>query len=298
MVVSYFLALLTAVANSTSSVLMRKAARTLPDHLQFRLGLVLRLLRHPAWLIGFAVSLVSYPLGAAALGTGQLAVVQPIMALELPLTLIGAAWAFGTKLPGRDWVGVAAMTIGLIGLLVFLVPEGGRTGGIPRVVWVVGSALNIAVIAGLYGLAHRSRLPAGRAAYLGAACGLAFGLSAAYTESMTGSFAAGGLAAVVTGWQLYGSVAAATLAMWLLQNAYAAGQLAASQPGTTLLDPAAAILWGLFVFQEDARGGIYLLLAIASSVAMAAGAVLLAQSPQLHQIHDAPGSGPAQESSM
>lgn len=292
MAVSYLLAVLTAVANSTSSILMRKAARTLPRHLQFRLGLVFGLVRHPIWLLGFGVSLVSYPLGAAALGTGQLAVVQPIMVLELPLTMIGAAWVFGSVLQRRDWVGVAMMTVGLIGLLVFLVPEGGRTADIPRSTWIVASATNIAVVGVLYLLAHRTRSPSGRAAYLGASCGLAFGLSAAYTKSMTSLFSTDGLEGVLTGWQLYGSVAAATLAMWLLQNAYAAGQLAASQPGVTLLDPAAAILWGLFVFHEDARGGSYLVLAVASSAAMAAGAVVLAQSPQLHQIHEPADPGP------
>ena len=285
MALSIALALLVAVTNAASNVLMRKAARVAPTAAQFHLSLVVRLVRSPTWLVGLALSLATYPLGAAALGFGKLSVVQPILVLELPLSLIGASRLYDSRLSRRDWLGISGMTAGLIGLLVVLVPKGGKVIGIPTSTWLLGSALNIGVVVVLYVLGRRTTQPSGRAAYLGAGCGLAFGLSAVYTKSMTEVFDIEGISGVLTTWPLYGSIAAATLAFWLLQNAYAAGQLAASQPGITLLDPAVAILWGLIVFQEKTEGGLFLLLAAAASAAIVAGALTLARSPALRRMH-------------
>nr|WP_238342352.1 DMT family transporter [Actinopolymorpha rutila] len=285
---SIALALLVAVTNATSNVLMRKAARVVPTASQFQLSLVLRLVRSPVWLVGLTLSLATYPLGAAALGFGKLSVVQPILVLELPLSLIGASWLYDSRLSRRDWLGISMMTVGLIGLLVVLVPEGGQVTGIPASTWLVGSGLNIGVVIVLYMLGRRTTQPSGRAAYLGAGCGLAFGLSAVYMKSMTEVYDTEGIPGVLTSWEFYGSVATATLAFWLLQNAYAAGQLAASQPGVTLLDPAVAILWGLIVFQEKTEGGLFLLLAVAASAGIVAGALTLAKSPQLRRMHENP----------
>ncbi|SDS31861.1 DMT family transporter [Actinopolymorpha singaporensis] len=291
MPLSIFLALLVAVTNATSNVLMRKAARGVPTASQFQLSLLLRLVHSPAWLVGLILSLATYPLGAAALGFGKLSVVQPILVLELPLSLIGASWLFDSRLTRRDWLGIAGMTVGLIGLLVVLVPKGGHVIGIPASTWLLGSGLNIGLVVALYVLGRRTTQPSGRAAYLGAGCGLAFGLSAVYMKSMTEVFTVEGISGVLTSWQLYGSIAVATLAFWLLQNAYAAGQLAASQPGVTLLDPAVAIVWGLIVFQEKTEGGLFLVLAVAATVAIVVGAVTLAKSPQLRRMHESPAEG-------
>ena len=288
---SIVLALLVAVTNAASNVLMRKAARVVPTAAQFHLSLLLRLVRSPTWMVGLALSLVTFPLGAVALGFGKLSVVQPILVLELPLSLIGASWLYDSRLSRSDWLGISMMTVGLIGLLVVLVPNGGRITGIPTSTWLLGSGLNLVVVVVVYVLGRRTTQPSGRAAYLGAGCGLAFGLSAVYMKSMTEVFDAAGMTGVLTSWQLYGSIAVATLAFWLLQNAYAAGQLAASQPAVTLLDPAVAILWGLIVFHEKTAGGPFLILAVAASVAIVAGALTLARSPQLHRMHESPAEG-------
>jgi hypothetical protein len=76
-------------------VLNRKATQEEPARLEFRLKLILDLLRRRTWLIAVAIMLMSFLLGAPALGTGQLAAVQ-IIILELPLTLIGGAKFLGS----------------------------------------------------------------------------------------------------------------------------------------------------------------------------------------------------------
>lgn len=288
--ISYFLAVLTAVANATANVLMRTATRDLPSARQFRVGMFFDLARRPLWLTGLGVSLTTYPLGALALGTGQLGVVQPILVLELPLTLLGAARVFGSRLGLRDWVGVAAMTVGLTGLIVFLLPHGGDPRTVTSHTWIIASTCVVALIVPLVVLGRMAPLPAARAAYLGAASGLAYGLGAAYTKGMTMEFTAGGVQAVITTWQLYASIAAGAAATWLLQNAYAAGELAAAQPGVTLLDPAVAMVWGVVVFHEQTRGAAFVPYALVGAFLMAAGAITLGFSRQLGVLRRSDGA--------
>lgn len=86
--ISYLAALLAAVTNATSNALNRKAAREAPGRDQFRLRLISGLLHCKAWLAAISLVFLSFVLSAVALGTGQLAAVQLLIILELPMTLI------------------------------------------------------------------------------------------------------------------------------------------------------------------------------------------------------------------
>jgi drug/metabolite transporter (DMT)-like permease len=286
-VISLVAALLAAVANSTSDVLNRKVTRDEPVQLQFRARLLLDLARHRLWLLSVLLMIAAFVLQAAALGTGQLAVVQPIVILELPLTLFLASRVLGGRLGRREWLGAAAMTAGVIGLLALLDPQAGPAGQIPPVPLIIGSAASGGAVLALF-LAARYVAPgsrwgtAGQAALLGVAAGLAYGLSAAYTKGLTDEFTAGGLRAVLTSWPLYAAAVAGIGATWLLENAYQAGRLAAAQPGVTLADPVAGLIWGTAVFGEPVHGGVFRLLAVLPLLLLIAGAVELSRSPVLH----------------
>ena len=123
--ISYTLAFLAAMTNAASNVVNRKATREEPAKLQFRLSLIRDLLRRRTWLVAVALMVVSFFLSAAALGTGEIAAVQPIIVLELPITLIGGSMLLGSPLGLREWGAVAALTAGVIGLLVTLDPRPG-----------------------------------------------------------------------------------------------------------------------------------------------------------------------------
>jgi hypothetical protein len=47
---------------------------------------------------------------------------------------------------------------------------------------------------------------------------------------------------------------------WLLENAYRAGPLTASQPRITLINPVISTLWGVVVFGEQVNTGTILAL--------------------------------------
>jgi drug/metabolite transporter (DMT)-like permease len=296
---SYFLAVLAACANAASSVLQRKANREIPQKENLSLQLIWSLLHKPVWFGGILAVTVGFVLQASALGEGQLSVVEPILVLELPLTLILASRVFGSNMGPLEWASTLAMTAGLAGLLYFLSPTPGRSDTVHPYVWLIGIGVNLAVVVALVAWGRQG--PAGRsgagdgsgqgsngtrssshqAAVYGVAAGASFGLTAALMKGMTTRFS-NGFGALFTSWQIYAMVATGVLGIFLVQSALNAGRLIAAQPGLTLSDPIVSILWGVLAFHEKVRTDpLNLLLAALSTVLMAAAVVALARSPVL-----------------
>ncbi|HEX6931158.1 MAG TPA: DMT family transporter [Streptosporangiaceae bacterium] len=286
--ISYALAFLAAIVNAVGDVLNRKASRDAPANLAFRFKLFADLLRRRAWIAAAVLMLASFILAAAALGTGELATVQLIVILELPLTLLGSTLFLGGQLQARDWTAIVAMTAGVIGLLVLINPRPGHGVTVPAVVWLAGSAANLAVIAGLYLAAKAQRRPAVRSALLGMASGFGYGLTAAFTKGMADQFTGQGVGGVLSSWQLYACGATGLVSTWLLQNAYHAGTLAAAQPGITLIDPVIATVWGAVAFGEHVRQGWILVLAVLPLAALTAGVLALSRSPSWQRNEERP----------
>jgi drug/metabolite transporter (DMT)-like permease len=281
-VISYLFALLGAIANATGNVLNRKASRDEPAEDRFRLRLVADLMRTPTWLAAVGLMTTSFILAGIALGTGELASVQFIVILELPMTLIGGSIVLGGRLSRNEWVAMAAMTAGVLGLLAILDPKAGPSSTVPPILWILASAANGGALIAVFLAARAQPIPAVQAALLGVAAGLGYGLTAAFTKGFADLYSAGGLSAIFESWQLYATIAAGLTSLWLLQNAYNAGTLAAAQPGITLVDPVVSTCWGVLVFGENVREGPILWLTALPLIALCTGAVMLSRSPILH----------------
>ncbi|MFF9409510.1 DMT family transporter [Streptomyces anandii] len=277
---SVLLALLAAVANALASVLQRKAARGRPESESLSLRLIWHLLHRPVWLAGILSIIAGFLLQATALGHGQLSVVQPVLVMELPATLLLASLVFKSRLGLREWGASALMAAGLAGLLFFLSPSSGSTTDVGGLLWAVASGVNVAVVAALVVWASFAGPGSRKAALLGVATGCTFGFTAALIKGLTVRFTQG-FAALFTSWQLYAMIVAGAGAMFLLQSAMQAGRLLATQPGLTMADPVVAIMWGVFVFGEAVRGGVYILLSVVAAAVVATGVVLLSRSPLL-----------------
>ncbi len=275
---SYVLAFLAGLVNATGNVLNRKAARDEPDQAEFRLRLIADLMHRKVWLAAVGMMIVSFALAAAALGTGQLASVQLVVVLELPMTIIGGAWLLHTPIGPREWIAIAALTASVIGLLALLEPRPGPEKAIAPILWITMSAANIGALAVLVAVARAHSRPAVRASLLGVATGLGYGLTAAYTKGMADQFNSGGISAIFTTWELYATIGAGLLSAFLLENAYQAGPLTASQPGITLVDPLVSTIWGLVVFGEVVNHGPLLWLTALPGLALAGGVFLLSRS--------------------
>jgi drug/metabolite transporter (DMT)-like permease len=279
-VLSLPLAVLAAIANAVASVLQRKAAQDEPDSETLSLRLVWHLLHRRVWLGGVGSIIVGFLLQAAALGHGELSVVQPVLLLELPFTLVLSSLVFGSRLGVREWGSSALMIAGLAGLLFFLSPSRGSSAHVTWLMWVLASAVNVAVVAAAVAWARLTGPGARKAALLGVAAGCGFGFTAALIKGMTVTFDHGA-AALFASWQPYAMIVTGAGSMFLLQSAMHAGRLLASQPALTMSDPVVAILWGVVVFGEEVRGGVYIALSVAAAGVVAAAVVVLTRSPLL-----------------
>jgi len=283
------LAIMAAFSNATSNVLQRTVNRDEPAELSLSPRLILDLVHHKMWLAGLATVTLSFILQAAALANGSLSLVQPIVVLELPLTLLLASLVYHQSLHRREWGAIALMTAGLGVLVVSLVPHGGKASHVKALVWVVGVGACAAMVASLVALGRRAE-GNHRAGLFGIATGICFGLTAAFMKAATTAFSAG-VIGVLSSWPIYATVAAGVVGMFLMQNALQAGSLVAAQPGITLLDPVVGITWGVLIFGEQTRTGLFIVSAVLGAAAVAVGAVLLAHSPLLEVASDVNGTG-------
>jgi drug/metabolite transporter (DMT)-like permease len=245
------LALLASVFTATSSVCQRLGARdSQPSGVD--VWLLFRLARRPVWLLGVASMILGFVFQVAALHFGALALVQPILALEL-LFVFGYMAIMSRTVRRRDWLAAAAMSSGL-GLFLFAAsPQGGRQHAPPSL-WLLAGLLTLGVVmTGLalaFGLKRRSpRSGSQRAAILGALTGISWGFVAAVIKEFSYHLD-DGITGVFTNWSVYVLIGAGAASLLLASHALAAGPLAASQPGFTILDPLAASLLGLFLFGE------------------------------------------------
>lgn len=277
-VISVLFAVLTAISNGSASVLQRRAAATVPDSDAMHLSLIRHLLTKKVWLAGICMVIVAAVCQAVALGTGPIAVVQPIFVIELPSTLLIAGYVFRYRLPSTAWYGVAAVTCGLALGMACAAPGGGSetVRGLDWVPALIGTVLFEAV---LIAFAQRARGNP-RAALFGLAAACSYALTAALMKDAVARLEDGdGIVRLFESWQLYGTAVAGVGALFLLQNALQAGSLVASQPMLTLGDALISITYGVTLFGETLRSGWWLVPQLLAIGLIAAGCVELSRSP-------------------
>ncbi len=282
------LAVLAAASNALASVLQRKAARHTSSHQGMSRQVLWQLARQKVWSGGIAALLAGFVLQAAALATGPITLVQPVLVTELVFTLVLSSVVFHSRLDRRTWTLIIGLSGGLALLLVGLSPVAGRPLAASTPGWLVACAINVAVMVALTLAGHRWH-GGRRAALLGVAAGSGFGFTAALMSAVT-SAAQSGPGALFSTWQTYAMVVMGPVGFFMLQNALRAGRLVASQPGLSLGNPLVSICWGMAVFGEKVNGGPWVLAQVAGAALMIISTVLLARSPLLG------GSGGAQRS--
>ncbi|WP_102925130.1 DMT family transporter [Streptomyces noursei] len=273
-------AVLAAACNALSTVLQRRAARTVPVAGRLRLGLIADLLHRAAWLAGMLMVLPAACFQALALLFGPLSVVQPIFVLELPLALLIGRVLLGGPVPVRisrcGWAGVGLLVVGLGTALAAAAPTAGRDHA-PLSRWVpaliaCGSVIFVTVGAGL-----RRGAGSFRAACFGAATAVGYALTAALLKDATHAWASGGPARFFTSWQSYGFALTGVLALFMMENAMQSGPLTASQPVLTVGDALVSLSLGVTLFDERVRAGWWLLPEALGVGLVLWGAVLMSQ---------------------
>jgi drug/metabolite transporter (DMT)-like permease len=268
------LALAAALLFALGTVLQQRVAATASGEEAMRAGFLVRLARRPQWLAGIAADAGGFVCQAAALGVGRIVVVQPLLATSVVFALPLGAWIGDQQVGRREWLAALLVTGGLAIFLVVGDPRGGRDDA-TAAGWLTAGAA-IAAGAGALTLAAAGRPPALRAALLGSATGLLFGLSAALTKA-TVERLGGGVLDVVADWHVYALIIVGYASMTLAQASLQAGPLAPAVATQMVLDPVVSLLLGILAFgerlHETAAGAIAALAALA---VMLGGLVVLA----------------------
>jgi hypothetical protein len=271
-------ALLTAASNACAAVLQRRAAAQVPPERSMHVSLIADLVKRRVWLAGIGMVIVAAVAQAAALATGPIALVQPIFIIELPVTLVLAALANHNReaLRRLPWLAIVTTTAALGAGLAIAQPSGAIDAAQDRS-WVIALIATACFETVLIIMATGTRGEP-RAALLGLAAACGYALTAALMKNAMADLNAGAVE-FFTSWHIYAVAVAGVGSLFLLQNALQAGSLVASQPMLTVGDALISIAFGVTLFNEELRGGWWLLPQLIALAAIIAGCVQIAKSP-------------------
>jgi drug/metabolite transporter (DMT)-like permease len=194
----------------------------------------------------------------------------------------------GQRIGRREVIGGLVVVIGLAVFTLVSNPEGGRDDASDRA-WIIGAAITGGIAMALVLASRGSRSPGIRAALLGTASGVLFGLIAALTKATVDRLD-DGIVAVVADWHLYGLIVASVIAFALMQTSLATGALAPAIATVMVFETIVGVACGIFMLGEELHEEAWGTgLSVAALVLVIVGLVALSRSQGAAE----GGSGPA-----
>ena len=218
---------------------------------------LLRLLRDPRWLLAIGGDFIGFLLQIAALSTGSVVIVQPLVVLMLPVALITGSFLGGPRPRAKDYVSIAAVVGGVAGFLALV----GR-GGHPHVPDPWAAGVTVLVVLGLgtaLCLAARGRGASLRGAMYGAVAGACFGTLGVLVNTASHRIVDGRIISLLTHPSgivtLAGIALLGTMGIVLTQVSFQVGALAATLPANLSADPLLAVVLGVVLLREHLPHG-------------------------------------------
>lgn len=276
MLVSLLAALASALCYGVASVLQAMAVRSASRRAArgegeaghgVSAGLLARLARQRLFVLALLIDLLGFAAQLTALRELPLFAVQAIMAANLAVTAIFAAWLMRARLAGREWLAVAGVVTGLALLGISAGAEGAARAGLGFEVALM-IALALIAIGGLAAARARGRA---RTPALGAAAGLSYAVLAVAARILPG-FGVLQLVRSPAAWTL---AAAAAVALACLATALEGGSVTTATAAVVLAETAPPALVGILVLGDRTRPGLGpaavagFCLAVASALALA-----------------------------
>jgi drug/metabolite transporter (DMT)-like permease len=231
-------------------------------------SLLLRMARRPVWVAGIVADSLGFIAQAAALTIGRLAVVQPLLVSSVVFALPLGAKLTGQRIRRIDVGAAVLVTLALIVFLTVANPSGGRDNA-PVGEWLIAGGVIGAICVPLV-LLSRGMAPGRKAALLGTAAGLLFGLSAALTKAVADQLG-DGVIELITNWHVYALIAVGYVSLTLSQLALSTGSLAPAAATSMAFDPIASVVLGVTLMQESIHettiGVVVTMIALAGALA-------------------------------
>jgi drug/metabolite transporter (DMT)-like permease len=269
-------ALLAALCNAVS-VTTRHVASVADPHRSAGWRLIIYLLRNPLWLLGWAAQAGAFVFQALALHNGEVSVVQPLLVIELVITLVLRRVWIRQQIRPAAWSGGALACAGLAVFLGVSEPQGGQftPASAHWAAAIIACAAGVAVLLALGRLGGAGV----RAALWGAAAAIAWALVAAFIKATTDTITQFGAGGMFTHWPVYALAVSGLAGVLLEQWALQAGPLRVSQPFLVIVDPLVSIILSMWLFGEHFdHDALTVAVAVVAFAVMCAGVVLLTQA--------------------
>ena len=205
-------------------------------------------IQRPMWWAGMSTAIIAYGLQVVALAFGPLLLVQPFLVMSLMFTLPLSAIYSRRRMSPAEIMWSTLLTGAVIVISVVGRPIGGDDHP-PIQRWIPAILIGVAVLTALYHAGARSGRRH-RALLQGLVTGAIFGYVAVLSKAVADSFTASGVIGLVTAWELYALIAAATVGTIVQQNAFNAGALRTSLPAMKIGEPIVAFSLGYAVLLE------------------------------------------------
>lgn len=241
------LALIAAFAFALAATLQQKGLLGMGDRLAGVRGF-LALATQRWWLLGTVSLLLGYVFQARALVNGQLAIVQSLLVTTIVFALPLGRWLTDQVVNRAEIVAAGVVMAGLAAF-TFFGDEGTGRSSAPTSAWVLTFLVFGLLAGGLVVIGQRAE-PGLRAAYLGAAAGVLYALSAAMWKPTSTALSDGGVGGLLTSWEFYAWGAAAVIAFIVQQLSLATGHLASSVATVSVFNPIVSVMIGIVVLQE------------------------------------------------
>jgi drug/metabolite transporter (DMT)-like permease len=269
-------ALAASASFAVSAVLEQRAARQVPQRRMLDPRLLVDLIRYRAWLMSIVATAAGFAFQVVALHFGPLALVQPILVLDLVFVVLLGAVILGKRPDATILTGVACCAAG-IGVFLAIAEPAGGTETVSLVSAIPLAAGLAAVLVGCAAWARRGPAETRQLAFA-LACGVCYGVNAFLIKVV--SFSLGqGFSEPLTQWPLYALVVVGPLGFLLNQEAYQRGPLIAPALAViTAADPLVSIAIAAVWLDEGIANSPGALAAeMASLAVMITGIALLAR---------------------
>jgi hypothetical protein len=275
LVLGIVVAVVAATLYSLGFAFQAMDAREAPEEEHLRLALVLGLVKRVRWLSGTALSMLGWPLQVLALGLAPLVVVQPALALGLPVLMVVGQRMLGEHAGRREHLAVGAIVLGVVGAGLCAPARSTAHAGSTTLALVL---LALALASLLPYLLLRVGRPPASVTMLGA--GFAFAWSGVATKLASDDLSHGYLL-VALAWGLSTAAASAVAALSEMSALQSRPAIQVA-PVVFVTQTVVPVLLAPLLFHErfstTPLGGVPLTAALALVVA---GAVVLARSPLL-----------------
>ena len=269
-----------AIVYGTSIVVQHRVAQEHADDGEESAKGLLRLVRHPIFLLAIAGDFIGFILNIVALSAGAVVVIQPLVVLMLPVAL-AVSVAMGGPRPTRlSYLGCVGV-LGGLGAFLALIGEP-STESLPGPRHIAMAVVAVLVIGAVLVLLASGRRRTIRGAVYGAVAGSYFGTLAVMIDAASDQVSAHGLSALFT--TPRGAVPLASMlllgcaGMALTQLSFQIGALGATLPANIAADPAMAVICGGLLLREHVPlSGPHLIGYLLCLAAVVAGAIALAR---------------------